>query len=376
MLDGYLGLSGTDWQRSQNATLAQHLKDKEESILRNYFIGAMISSNGRVLYNQSGRGFTWPVMYRLHDMEGNLGEGPLSYQRTDQFKTAGLPFRGYTVSDWVSDAEARANRGAEQIIAIMDGMGDRLETSLSQRLGPMYFVNGDASGNEKGWHGFDSMFKTDATVRTTNSTVGASLNTARTANDADKTAWMTGEYAQVQTQLGNYGGAAESGIYWLEGDPSPEYDVWTPPYINSGASAFTTIRDAMRYLIVHSGRRGMATERISHMSMSRGKWIEFVGGLESKQNIWVTTELPEHALGFKETLSFEGVKVTPDTAVGSGLVYGFNPANIELRCQTGQLFEPRVIPDPQNQATKFDVSTFSNLKFKNPSLFGKMKDLA
>lgn len=371
MLDGYLGIDSVVWQRSANATLAQHLKEKEESILRNYFIGAMIQSQGRVLYNQSGRGFTWPVMYRLHDMEGNLGEGPLSYQRTDQFKTAGLPYRGYTVSDWVSDAEARANRGAEQIVGIMDGMGDRLTTSLSQRLGPMYLVNGDASGNEKGWHGMDSMFKTDGTTTDSASTV----NSSRSANDADATGWATGEYANIKLDLGYYGGTCSG--YWIENDPSPEFDVWTPVIINSTSSTnFTTIRDAMRYLIVHGGRRGMASERISHLSASRSSWITFVGGLESKQNIWVTNNLDEWALGFKETLVFEGVKVTPDTTVPSGKIYGFNPANITLRCQTGQLFESRVIPDPKEQATKFDVSTFSNLQFKNPGLFGKMLSIA
>lgn len=381
MIDGYLGFSAVDWQRHAQSTLANHLRDQEKSILRNYLIGALIQNGGRVLYNESGRGFTWPVLYKLHSIEGDVGMGPRTFQPTSQFQTAGLPFRGYNVTDTISRGEFLANRGPEAVINIFNGMGERLQQSLSQRLGPMYYVNGYTAGNEKGWHGFESMYTCNGT---TNVTSGASLNTQRAANAADPTGYSDTTYAEMDTELGAYGGSAESGVYWLEGDPSTEYDVWTPPVVNYTStyfSATTTFaangQKAMRYALTHASRRGGKDRHPTNIALARNLWIAFLDSQNSKQQINVQSNIVEWELGFGETMKFDGVSVTPDTAAPNSVGYIFNPKNITIRCQTGQMFEPESEPYSSiDQSYKFVVSTASNMQFENPALFPCLKALA
>jgi len=381
MIDGYLGFSAIDWQRHAQSTLAQHLRDQERSILRNYLIGALVQNGGRILYNQTGRGFTWPVLYKLHDIQGDVGMGVRSFQPTSQFQTAGLEYRGYHVTDTISRGEFLANRGAEAIINIFNGMGERMNDSLSQKLGPMYYVDGAATGNEKGWHGFETMYGYNGT---TNVTAGASQNTQRSANAADPTAYADDTYAELDTELGAYGGSAESGAYWLEGDPSTEYDVWTPPIINYTSTYFGSTatfeangRKAIRYMLTHGARKGGKDKHVSNVVLARNLWIGFRNALDSKEQIHMTSGMVEWELGFGETLKFDGASITPDTACPINCGYGFNPRNISIRCQTGQMFEPESEPYSSiDQSYKFVVSHAGNLQFDNPALFPALKAIA
>jgi hypothetical protein len=381
MIDGYLGFSAIDWQRHAQSTLAQHLREQEKSILRNYLIGALVQNGGRVLYNESGRGFTWPVLYKLHEVQGDVGMGLRSFQPTSQFQTAGLPYRGYHVTDSISRGEFLQNRGPEAVINIFNGMGERMNQSLSQKLGPMYYVDGAATGNEKGWHGFETMYGANGT---TNITSGATRNTQRAANAADPTGYADDTYAEIDTELGAYGGQAESNVYWLEGDPSTEYDVWTPPIINYTSSYFSATatfeangRKAMRYLLTHGSRRGGKDRQPSNIALARNLWIQFLNAHDSKQQINVGTGLVEWELGFGETQKFDGASVTPDTAAPNSCGYAFNPKNITIRCQTGQMFEPESEPYSSiDQSYKFVVSHAGNLQFENPAMFPCLKALA
>ena len=205
----YKGFNPVAFSRTAATTLANHIREVEESMLRNYQMGALLEAGGRVNYNNSGEGFDWPVQYRLHKVEGNTGETQRNFARRNLWKTANLEFRGYQTTDSMYYREFRSNKGPEGVVKVFDNFVERLETSLTQGLGGEYYVDGSASGNEQSWHGLESMF-------VLNGTVTATSGAQRTANAADIVGYPNDTYSGLSTVLGNYGGKNESGQYWPE----------------------------------------------------------------------------------------------------------------------------------------------------------------
>ena len=93
----YKGFNPVAFARTSATTLAKHIREVEESMLRNFQMGALLESAGRVNYNNSGEGFDWPVQYRLHNIEGNTGETARNFARRNLWKTASLEYSGYHV---------------------------------------------------------------------------------------------------------------------------------------------------------------------------------------------------------------------------------------------------------------------------------------
>ena len=198
----YTNYGDTQWARTLATTLADHIRDVEEEMLRNFPMGALVDSMGRTTYNNIGMGFDWPVQYKLHATEGNTGATARNFVRTNLWKTAALPYRGYQVVDSITKDELLANRGEAAIVKIFDNFTTRLTTSLKQGLGNQYYIDGNASGNETNWHGLESMFGGTQTVDVTSTTAVA----GRTANAADTVLYPNDTYATLSTVLGNYGG--------------------------------------------------------------------------------------------------------------------------------------------------------------------------
>ena len=212
------GWSSVDWARAANTTLAKYMRDVEPDILRNFQMLALLESGGRVSYNNSGRGFGWPIQFKLHRVEGNTGETVRQFSRVNLWKWANLDFRGYQVTDAIYNRELLENRGQEGIIKIWDGFVDRLQQSLRQGLATEPYIDGNATGNETSWHGLESMFGL-------NGTVNVSTGAQRSANAADYVGYPSDTYAGLSTQLGTYGGENESGAVWPLGVADPEGTV-------------------------------------------------------------------------------------------------------------------------------------------------------
>ena len=160
----YKGFNPVAFSRTAATTLAKHIRDVEEVMLRNYQLGALLESAGRVNFNNSGEGFDWPVQYRLHKVEGNTGETQRNFARRNLWKTASLHYRGYQVNDSMYYREFRSNRGEEGVIKVFENFVERLETSITEGLGGEYYVDGAASGNVNAWSGPEFMFTTDGSL--------------------------------------------------------------------------------------------------------------------------------------------------------------------------------------------------------------------
>lgn len=377
----YQQYSNTAWERTAHTTLVQHMRDVEEAMLRNYPLFALLDSGGRIEYNCSGSGFDWPVQYRLHHMEGNNGETPRNFQRKNLWKTAHLEYRGYQATDAMFKKEFLENRGTEAIVKVFDQMTNRIEQSMKQGLATEIYVDGNDTGNEDKWHGFESLFGL-------NGTVNASDGTQRTANAADIVGYPAGTYAGLSTELGNYGGSNVGGI-WPNGKADSEYDFWSPIVVNytsthadmpSSTNTWVGQGDeAMRYAIIQTQRNSSMDGQVDVIFLARNLYGGFLNLIDNKEQIQVLggAQTPLRALGFKNVVYFDGIEVTWDTGIANSIGYGMNIQNINLRSMESTLL---AVEGPEydidDQSYKAVVGTLSNLKFKSPRNFFKLAALA
>ena len=380
----YKGFNPVAFSRTAATTLAKHIRDVEESMLRNYQLGALLESAGRVNFNNSGEGFDWPVQYRLHSVEGNTGETQRNFSRRNLWKTANLEYRGYQVTDSMYYREFRSNRGEEGVVKVFEKFVDRLETSITQGLGGEYYVDGEASGNENSWHGLESMFAaTETTHVSTTPTVSRGG-----ANAADITGWPAATYAGISTTLGTYGGENESTEVWPKGIADPEYDFWSPLLVNYTCTTDTELGattntwagqgdQAMRYAIINAQRNSSKNGQITNVMLARDLYMELLNLFDVNERIQITSEHNLRALGFKNVLNFDGVEVSWEAAIPGGVGYGLNYDNIELKSMDSSLLRSEGPEyDIHSQSFNAVVSTLSNLKFSSPRNFFKLLSLA
>jgi len=367
----YKGFSTTAFARTASTTLAKHVTELEDSFMRNFQMGALLEAAGRISYNNGGEGFDWPVQYRIHNMEGNTGETQRNFARRNLFKVANLEYRGYQVTDSMYFKEFQSNKGPEGIVKVYDNFTTRLETSIKQSLGPEYYIDGDASGNEQSWHGFDSMFKTDG--NTVNATTGAS----RPYNADDIVAYPEGSYAGITMDLGNYGGENESGEIWPNGVADAEYDFWTPLIVNvltqhadlpSSTDTWAGQGDeALRWGIINGQRNSSVDGQMTNIFLSRDFYMQLLNLLDDKEEVQVTSEYSLRSFGFKNVLGFDGMEVSWEAGIPSATGYGINLQTMELLSMDDNLLRSEGPEyDIHSQSFNAVVSTLSNLKSKSP----------
>lgn len=365
----YTGYATQQWERLINTTLAEHRRELEHNALRNFQLGALLEANGRVTYNHSGNGFDWPVQYKVPSATGNTGEQTRNFVRKNYYKTASLPWRGYEVTDAMTNFEMKANRGDAAIVKIMDRMVENLQTGIRQHFGRQYFVDGNASGNENCWHGFESMYG-----RVSNETINFSTGATRTANQADVICSPSDTYAGLSTILGNYSGEQESGVPWPHGIATTDYDFWSPLIIIFDSSEFGATDDkfdkgdeAIRYGLTHAARNGGADQMITQVMLDRELFRAFKKIQGAKEEIIVdnASQGSLRSLGFKNSFIFDGVEVAPENGTPTRVGYGFNINGMELASMDDTLLTTETEYDMRTQSYNAVVSTLSNLVFKS-----------
>ena len=377
----YQGFNPVAFARTAATTLAKHIRDVEENMLRNYQLGALLEAAGRVNYNNSGEGFDWPVQYRLHKVEGNTGETARNFSRKNLWKSANLEYRGYQATDSMYYREFRSNRGEEGIIKVFDNFVQRLETSIEQSLGGEYYVNGEVTANKQGWHGMESMFSDSSGAGPTQTFTYSGGGAVQTKSADDIVAVPVASYAGINTANGTYGGEQESGTAWPNGVADPEYDFWSPLIVDYTSTKFSGSADtwaaqgdeAMRFAIIHAQRNTSQKGQITNVMLARDLYMDLLNLIDEKERIQITSEHTLRALGFKNTVNFDGIEVSWEVAVPSGVGYGLNYECMELKSMDDSLLRSEGPEyDIHSQSFNAVVSTLSNLKFASPRNFFKL----
>jgi hypothetical protein len=331
--------------------------------------------------NQGGLGLNWQVRYRNQPVTGNNGETPRVFARQNLFVDANLPYRGYQVTDSIYKREMLENRGQAALINVASKMASRLQESMTEHLSKEVWIDGSKAGNELRFHGLESMFAIDGTIKIDD-------GTKRAANPADMFGWPADNYAGINTGLGATAGSQLEGV-WPNGVCDPEFDYWSPIVVNYTSTAFkastgattSTWQDncvvATREGIHQAKRNDTRESQIDMVVLDRAMYISYLNKLDSKERAIVTRTNGLKSYGFLDVFEQDGVEVTTEYAVPTGCGYGLSIQNMELRCMEGSLLTSEgPFYNEDTQAFRYVVSVLANIKMKSPRNFFKLQAIA
>lgn len=370
--------SSVDWARSIGTTLTLHLKEEEQTTFRRFKVFAALQANGNVAMNQGGRGFDWQVRYRNVPVSTYTGESPRVFARHALWQRANLPYRGYSVTDQITKREMLENRGQAQLIDVAGKMANRLRESIEQHLASEVFIDGNASGNDNRWHGLESMFGIDGTVKVTDGTKRGS------SHADDPFGWPSDEYAGLKTGLGQYAGSQTGTGSWPSAAADPEYDFWAPIVCNYTSNYFAgesqtwkaQCIEAIRASVNHAKRNDTKENQIDMILLNRDLYIQFLNRLDSRERAIVTKTNGLKSYGF-DTVEIDGIEVASDYGCPAGVGYALSIGNMEMKVMTGQLLEAEgPYYNEELSSYRYAVSCLANIKMKSPRNFVKFAALA
>lgn len=358
-----------DWVGIAETTIRDYFRDVEDDVVRNRKLLALMQSRGRITFNHSGLAMNWKVRYKRGLMKGYGDMDVVTFVRRNRHKSAELGWRAYTLDESVSKWDKLKNRSTEAIVNVI---GDKVKTmsdDVDSQFGDKMYLDGNATGNEKEIHGFESMMGTSGVQ--TAAPVGTPSDT----------------YAEISTTLANYGGSwslSGANSTWPVGIGSEEYDFYSPlivSYTNSFWAATTdtwpnTCQEALRYGIFHAQRNSGRKGQIDMILLDRELYRQFAEALAAKEHINIQQGGGKRdtltSLGFGDVIWFEGVEVTSEYGVPPGVGYGFNIDYMELCSQQANLFESMgPIAHEDDKSFRFSVDFFGNMKFESPRNFVK-----
>jgi len=385
--------SPNDWARAIATTIVQHTREEEIAVFRRFKVFSMLEASGNILMNQNGRGFDWNVRFRNAPVTGNTGDTPRTFNRVNMWKRAELPWRGFTTTDLIYRRELLENRGQAALVNVASQMANRLQESLEQYLSYQPYVDGNASGNENFFHGMLSFLGYDGTVNSTLTTAANPAQKRTSSNAADKFGFPSDNYAGLSTELGYYGGgrlrpASGSDVGVFPDVPVTEdFDYYSPIIINYLSSSFTgtsswggtngTAVSATREAIHQCKRNDTRESQIDMVVLDRKLFIQYLNNLETKERALVTRENGLRQFGYNDVFEQDGVEITTEAAVPSGLGFGMSIGNMEMRCLEDQLFMAEgPYFSEETQAFRYACSTLGNFRFKSPRNFFLLAPIA
>lgn len=359
----------TTWARESATTISDYMRDAEQAVLRTNKLVALAESHGNVTFGHSGSDFKWQVLYRLANINANSGETGRVFSRQQQWQQLTLPWRHYDATDAIYEPEYLNNRGEQALVKVFNGMGQRLATSMRQYLNREGYVDGNATGNEFRWHGFESFLAATQTI--TQDTNGA---VAQAASTADKYAYPSDTYAGKSTALGNVSGSylSSGNISWPAGECTTDFDYNTPIIANTTSSAWsnttgnTWLADCDEILgevLVHMNRNDLEGGPVDTCLLERVMYSQFKLKHRGKEKI-ETKQKGLASLGFGDVMNFDGIEVTSDYSIPANTGYGFSAGNIFIRSQLHKLVRTTgPWQDPDENAWKAAADHYGNMAF-------------
>jgi hypothetical protein len=355
------------WARIVNTTTRKYFKGEEINILRNRKFLALMQSRGRVTYNHSGESMDWKVRYRRSPLVGYADGDTLTFARTNKWKTANLDWRGYTVQDSMTKFETLQNRSTEAIVKLYDNVMKILKDDIDDQFGDEFYVDGNAAGNSKRIHGFESCLTA--------------------TEDADEGAGTAGDtYAGLVTTLGNYGGTWTG--TWPAGSGDSHYDFWTPLVVNvtSTFAGFPTSTntfaaqgdECIRWGIINCQKNKSKRGMLDLILLDRTYYMNFLELIDTKERFLSRPGRNEGSLaklGFTDSVNWDGVDISWEYGIPTASGYGVNVDSMELRSMQSQLFVPTGPDyDVASKSYRFDVDFLGNLVM-NPRDMMKLEEL-
>lgn len=401
----YAGSSPADWARHVATTQRKDLRKVSKEMLRMHQLTALIESNGGVETGLSGRNFSWPVQYKLHDVSANTGLQPRNFAPTAQHLQANLEWGGVEVTDSIREREVLENRGKEAIVRIVDTMHTRMKESIVQKFADRLYEDGATTSFKI--YGLESMFGVSTSTNYQAYDWGTGGATpSMTAEDVavgDPVMVNDDQYAGLDTDFGAYGGAQLSGAF-PAGRADEEADFWTPPIFNSNSTFFGSIAagstgwqenavEILRFAITHLQRNSSVKRRLDLFLMDRTLLYQLknqlLGSGAGRPEVGlVTSENGLKKFGFGGTFEIDGIECTQEYFVpNTTTIYGSATYTDRLTCyglctkamSIHSAYDELFAVDPNSgeydmdtQAYKYAMRMLGQLKFDGPRNFCKI----
>lgn len=363
-----------EWAGVVNTTASRYLKGASDSTIRERITLAMMNRRKRISFNWDGKDVTQQIKFSLPEMEA-YGGGTLDFEPADKYRQITLDWRGYKVTDTMTEKERLMNRGVPQLVnryaAIMTDMRQALEDGFGAEM----YVDGNASGNENRIHGYESFLADDT-------------NTAVT----DICAKPSDTYGGLSTVPGNVAGSwstnlatspsAQVATDWPTGSGDCEYDFNSPRLYNWSSTNWGTSTNTWLDNCERVIRRANLLSRLTHGPRGRADLcivdeamlFDYLNAQSAKQRIVVPHKAAQD-LGF-EAVQQEGIAILTEFDCPSNTGYLLNVDKMQMRCLHGQLFMPRGPEyDIRTDSYLFAMGFFGNL-WCQVKFFSKLKNYA
>lgn len=362
-----------EWSEVVATTISQFNKGAVDLTIREHPVFATLQQKGRFKFGDSGLSLTWQNKFGEPDVETYSG-GAIGYAPTDKHRRLEIDWRGYKMSDLMTEKETLMNRGPQALIRRYSETFDDMKNTMRRRLATELY--NDGATNSDRFHGIETFC-----------TAGGSIVAG------DKIARATGSYAGHSCVPGTIAGSwstalttkpsTELATDWPEGVGDPEYEWHTPLLVNWSSTAWGTgstawidnCERAMRYANLYMTKGGGKEHRIDMFLMTIAMYNDFMNRASTLRKIDVPAKrLME--MGF-EGFMLDGVELTKEYGVPANTCYALNHEKLELRCMYDQLWITKGPEwDMYQAAWLFLLLTWGNWRFMSPQFFGKLYNYA
>lgn len=356
---GGLGIT----ERVALTTIEEWTKTVSEQTEKYLVLLALMKSKGKIKYKCSGGGFRWPVRIADHQLKDYTDRTPADMDPVLTLSNANLGWRGYYSNDSISLQEKYENGGPEAMIKVFANREQLMRDGLMRGLADEFYRDGNASGNERKFHGIESFMGIGAQT--------ASSIIASTHDDS---------YASLSTAVNTVGGTAQP-------------RVWTPTIINTnhtpsgGQKTWENYADEyLRTAFLRMTHGNGANNRPDLVILNRDAYEALLNLMDDKERINVSRGqgLALTKLGFGNNVEIDGVGVmwesacpTTDSDSADVRGYVFNCSRMELKVLGAkQLFTTRVTFNDTYRTDYIHTHLLGNLKFESPRHFGKLADIS
>ena len=353
-----------------------YLKGRADNTIRNRLLLMLLAKNGRIKYNASSHKLYWDVKAGQRVIEAYGDDGVINFQRSDLHEQLNIDWRGYKMSDRMTEKQRLMLGDLTAIINHYSGIAEDMMDDLQDGFCGELFVDGYSAANSNRLHGLESFFSTAAAVA------------------ADRVGQPNDTYGGHSTAVGNRGGTwsttasvtapnAAIATDWPDGNGTAEYDWNTPKVINYSSSNWgtgsTTWADNCERVLgqttiwttLTGGKKGRPTIYL----LAGDLFYDYQNKMRAKYRISVPHK-EANDLGFTDTLNQDGVMIQPDFDVPAGTGYGLNINQMVLESLDSVLFSSR--------GPEYDINTdgylwligfFGNARY-NTKHFSKLAALA
>jgi len=359
------------WAGIVHATGEKLIKGAIDATIRGRFVFTDMQNRGRINTGVDGSyASRMAVDWKEAPVEGFGYGDEATYAPQDYLKNATVDWRGYKAPDMMHEFEYDTVGNTQAaLVRRYNRIMPKLIDGVRKMMAEHFYIDGDASGNEKFFHGMESFCGYRSGEVLVGDIIAPPDDTyfgLDTDEDQGGTSWSTD--ISAGTDQPNHYMATD----WPEGTGSTQYDFWSPLLVNWASTSWPSGQNGWL-------DNGVSVLRRVHMWLTNRSGMGggsvlcvLAGNLMSilKDSLWAKVDInAPHVrgleLGHPDTINFEGLMLRSEYGIpaNTGYVVDMNRVQLDI-CRHKQLIR-QMGPyyDEDTLSWKWIVLNVGNYKF-------------